>query len=192
MTCVTIIKKIEEKMGPFCSLCKELFILRNIIYFYIFWFFLLDTLFIVYCFITFILNELKWFTFFLIFLDFVFQSKRDRYFRIYIIRIFFWLEKYLFVTLGWLNLVDRVFCHVFHFLIIWMSHWFTDIHKVFNGLYTPFFKGAFFQSALLSEAKASVVASKAPITLCPPLLKWTLQIDDCTPYYNNKKWRLSL
>jgi len=28
-TCVTIIKKMEEKMRPFCQLCKELFILRN-------------------------------------------------------------------------------------------------------------------------------------------------------------------
>ena len=28
-TCITIIKKIEEKMRPFCSLMEEIFILRN-------------------------------------------------------------------------------------------------------------------------------------------------------------------
>jgi len=56
----------------------------------------------------------------------------------------------------------RVFRSVFQFFTIWMPHRFSDTHKVFNGLYPPpFFRG------LLSEAKASVVASKAPITLCP-------------------------
>jgi hypothetical protein len=45
----------------------------------------------------------------------------------------------------------------------------TDIHKVFNGLYTPFFR-TFFQSALLSEPKGSAIASKAPIPLCSPVI----------------------
>ena len=65
---------------------------------------------------------------------------------------------------------------------------FSDIHKIFNGLYTLFYRGPSFSRHSLVNLKVQPSQAKLLLRFAPRYrVTETLQIDDSTPYYYDKK-----